>query len=150
MSTLYLASSMPTSAVFSLWPVGLGSVDQSAHVPCAEGEGIHLGFLLSVVSTAVVGSRQPRSAGQDEVRQVMFGTSFLVRSSCYGGEQCDPKTGLLSHSRGCQIPLLPRVPVMSIWPYGLSRLCAGLWLQLPVYPHLLLGHSPVATGLCTR
>ena len=32
-------------------------------------------------------------------------------------------------------------------PYGLSRLCVGLWLQLPVYPHLLLGHSPVATGL---
>ena len=32
-------------------------------------------------------------------------------------------------------------------PYGLSCLCVGLQLQLPVIPHLLLRHSPNATGL---
>ena len=32
-------------------------------------------------------------------------------------------------------------------PYGLSRLCAGLQLRLPVYPHLPLRCFPVATGL---
>ena len=32
-------------------------------------------------------------------------------------------------------------------PLDLGRLCAGLQLQLPVYPHLLLRRSSIATGL---
>ena len=38
-------------------------------------------------------------------------------------------------------------PVSKEWPYSLSRLCAGLWLRLPVYPLLSLRRSPIATGL---
>ena len=42
--------------------------------------------------------------------------------------------------------LLPNVALLSERrPYGLSRPCAGLRLQLPVYPHLLLRRSPIAT-----
>ena len=75
----------------------------------------------------------------------MFGTPFLVLSSCYGGEQCDPEKGCsvtqgAAESRSCLGSSGRR-------PYGLSRLCAGLRLQLPVYPHLLLRRSPIATGL---
>ena len=62
------------------------------------------------------------------------------------GEQCGPTKGLLSHSGGCRVPLLLLTPTEK-QSYGLSRLCAGLRVQLPVYPHLLLCRSPNATGL---
>ena len=38
-------------------------------------------------------------------------------------------------------------PISKERPYSLSHLCAGLWLRLPMYPHLSLRWSPVATGL---
>ena len=61
----------------------------------------------------------------------MLGTPFLVRSSCCGGEQCNPK-------EGCSVAQVTAEWLLSQSserrPYGLSRLCAGLWLQLPVYP----------------
>ena len=42
--------------------------------------------------------------------------------------------------------LLPNVALLSERrPYGLSRPCAGLRLQLPVWIHLLLRRSPIAT-----
>ena len=37
-------------------------------------------------------SRQPRSAYQEVLKQVMFATAFLV-CLCHEGEQCDPKKG---------------------------------------------------------
>ena len=102
-------------------------------------------FFFLLFGPLVWDPRQPRSAGQGELRQAMFGTPFLVLSSCYGGEQCDPEEGCsvvqgAAESFCCLGPEKRR-------PYGLNRLCAGLRLQLPVYPHLLLRRSPVATGL---
>ena len=74
-----------------------------------------------------------------------FWDTFSSRASCYGGEQSDPRKGCsvaqgAAESRSC-------LGLSERRPYDLSRLCAGLRLQLPVYPHLLLRRSPIATGL---
>lgn len=53
--------------------------------------------------------------------------------------------GLLSRSGGCWNPQL--LQFCEERPYGMSHLHAGLWLQLPVYPHIPLCHLPIATGL---
>ena len=46
-----------------------------------------------------------------------------------------------------RLPNSNAAPVVDERPYGLSRLCAGLRLRLPVYPHLSLRRSPITTGL---
>ena len=46
------------------------------------------------------------------------------------------------------LPLsIPASAWIGEWPNGLSHLCTGSQLQLPVYPHLLLCWFPLATGL---
>ena len=90
-----------------------------------------MGFPLIAVNQPGVLSRQ------------LFRGPFLAPPPCYGGEQCNPK-------KVCSV----RLP-NSQYCFALkesdhiepSRLCAGPQLQLPVFLHLLLRRSPIATGL---
>ena len=118
MSTLYLASSRPTSAVLlsGLFACALCSRVRTFHEPKMNGFILIFCFLLFL--PLVRDPRQPRRAGQG-VRQAIFGTPFLVRSSCYGGEQCDPRKGCsvaqgAAESRSC-------LGLSERRPYGLSR-----------------------------
>ena len=74
----------------------------------------------------------------------MFGAPFLARSPCCGVDQCCPRVG---YSDTQTTAKLTSAPFSKEQSYSLSWLCAGLHLWLPVYPHLLLCHSPVASGL---
>ena len=73
----------------------------------------------------------------------MFRAPFLAPSPCYWDEQCDPK-------KVCSVRL-PNSPycfaLKEMDHIERSRLCEGPQLQLPVFPHLLLRRSQIATGL---
>ena len=81
----------------------------------------------------------------------MFRAPFLAPSSFYGGKQSAPKESCLVTQGAAELSAAPGESRKG-QPQALSHLCAGLRLQLPVYPHLLLCHSPIATGLegCRR
>ena len=101
--------------------------------------------LLSCFDCIERGHRQLRWAGQGEVEQAIFGASFLVHSPCCRGEQCCPREGSLDTQMTSEH--FTSAPVSKEQSYSLSPLCAGLWLRLPVYPHLSLCRSPVAIEL---
>ena len=81
-SNVNLASSRPTSAVLlsGLFACALSCRVRTFHVP--QMNDLIFCFLLFLPLV-----RDP------QVRYAIFGTPFLVRSSCYGGEQCDPRKG---------------------------------------------------------
>ena len=78
--------------------------------------------------------------GQGGVEQAMFRAPFSSPFLMPGRWTVWSLKGLLSPSDSCQTP--PLLHFSGEWPYGLSCLCAGLWLWLPVYPHLSLHHAP--------
>ena len=59
------------------------------------------------------------------------------------GKQSYPKEGCLVAQEAAELPCCSRFKEER--PSGLSRLCAGLQLQLPVFPHLLLHRSSNAS-----
>ena len=104
--------------------------------------GITFIFLFSCL-TAKWDSRWLWLTSQEFWSRLLFRTPFLAASPCYGGEQCDPKKVCSVAQFGCRIPHTLKESD-HIEP---SRLCAGPQLQLPVFPHLLLRRSHIATGL---
>ena len=75
----------------------------------------------------------------------MFRAHFLAPSSCQEVSSAFLNRAAQSPLQNSRTPLL--LHVSEERPYGLSRLCAGLRLRLPVYPNLPLRRLSVATGL---
>ena len=80
-----------------------------------------------------------------KTRAGYFWSIFFSSVLMQGGKQSFPVEGCLVAQGAARLRCCSRFREER--PYGLSRLCVGLQLQLPVIPHLRDHHSPNATGL---